>query len=507
MGGAPTPASPFLQVYGKHQPSPIGDQFPSTQIYSGNPPNIQPSISQQPCAKEYSVKDYSIGIICALSKEKAAAECFLDAEHPQPKAQPRGDNSAYTLGSIGQHNVVIASLPEGRYGTTNAAAVARDMIRTFPKIRFGLMVGIGGGAPTAKHDIRLGDIVVAVPDNAGNEVMQYDFGKTVQDKKFQRVESMNNCPPLLKSVVSALKATYKRKGHPLQGYMEAALKSNPRMRHEYQKPDPSTDVLYRSDCVHSVAANVCSRMCAKMPEHVLPRPIPLSLEQDLMKEMRIPTGDRVRKSKKKNDSNDAAKALIPEAEKALEDFLTNTPMHNTTESVGANSAGVNTIKRKPLPNQVTKVVASSPNPSMLPTSSSLPSTNGGGANNMLPTRDDPTIHYGPIASGNQLIRDAKLRDSLAHERNILCFEMEASGLMEHFPSLVIRGICDYADTHKNDQWQGYAAMVAAAYAKDLLLHLPIEKVKDEKPAQKAITDTVANWSSGKPNYAQRKLET
>jgi hypothetical protein len=74
------------------------------------------------------------------------------------------------------------------------------------------------------------------------------------------------------------------------------------------------------------------------------------------------------------------------------------------------------------------------------------------------------VHYGPIASGNQVIRDALTRDSLAKELGILCFEMEAAGLA-NFPFLSIRGICDYADSHKNKRWQGYSAATAAAYAK------------------------------------------
>jgi nucleoside phosphorylase len=66
------------------------------------------------------------------------------------------------------------------------------------------------------------------------------------------------------------------------------------------------------------------------------------------------------------------------------------------------------------------------------------------------------------------MKDDATRDRLAAEKGVLCFEMEAAGLMNHFPCLVIRGICDYSDTHKNKSWQGYAAMTAAAYAKDLL---------------------------------------
>ena len=64
------------------------------------------------------------------------------------------------------------------------------------------------------------------------------------------------------------------------------------------------------------------------------------------------------------------------------------------------------------------------------------------------------------------MKDALLRDALIAEKDVLCFEMEAAGLMNHFPCVVIRGICDYSDSHKNKEWQGYAAMAAAAYTKD-----------------------------------------
>jgi nucleoside phosphorylase len=78
------------------------------------------------------------------------------------------------------------------------------------------------------------------------------------------------------------------------------------------------------------------------------------------------------------------------------------------------------------------------------------------------------------------MKDALICDRLAVEKDVLCFEMEAAGLMNHFPCLVIWGICDYLDSHKNKEWQGYAAMAAAAYAKDLLSCIPPNKVEAEK---------------------------
>jgi hypothetical protein len=93
--------------------------------------------------------------------------------------------------------------------------------------------------------------------------------------------------------------------------------------------------------------------------------------------------------------------------------------------------------------------------------------------------EEVTIHYGTIASGNQVIKDAPTRDRLSKELGgVLCFEMEAAGLMNDFPCLVVRGICDYADSHKNKAWQPYAAATAAACAKSILSLVPaVEAIK------------------------------
>jgi ankyrin repeat protein len=102
-------------------------------------------------------EDYTIGWICALDDELAAARAMLDEVHPG-LSQDEKDSNAYTLGRIAQHNVAIACLPSP--GTSCAAIVAANMLRSFPRIRFGLMVGIGCGALSPDSDIRLGDVVV-----------------------------------------------------------------------------------------------------------------------------------------------------------------------------------------------------------------------------------------------------------------------------------------------------------------------------------------------------------
>jgi nucleoside phosphorylase len=99
---------------------------------------------------------------------------------------------------------------------------------------------------------------------------------------------------------------------------------------------------------------------------------------------------------------------------------------------------------------------------------------------------DMCIHYGLIASGNQVIKDAIRRNEINKMLggNVLCFEMEAAGLMNDFPCIVIRGICDYADSHKDKDWQEHAAAVAAAFAKEFLSVVPAQEV-DQMPSIKS----------------------
>ena len=89
-------------------------------------------------------------------------------------------------------------------------------------------------------------------------------------------------------------------------------------------------------------------------------------------------------------------------------------------------------------------------------------------------RDGPLVHFGIVASGNQVIKNATERAKIltAHP-GVLAIEMEAAGLMDIFGCATIRGICDYADSHKNDGWHKYASATAASIAKELLEIIPV----------------------------------
>ena len=316
-------------------------------------------------ARKFSRADYTVGWVCALPIELAAAQELLDEEHEDLR-QDGDDANIYTLGRIGEHNVVLACLPAGQTGTNSAAAVAMQMKSSFRSIRFGLMVGIGGGVPSAEADVRLGDVVVSQPEKGHGGVIQYDFGKT-RPGKIERTGFLNTPPRILLGAVSKLRANHDRGKSKLDTHI-SHLGRLPKFARE----KAGVDVLFEGDYDH-----VEGRGC---------------------------------------DSCDVAKRVTREGRED-EDFI---------------------------------------------------------------------VHYGTIASGNQVIRDGRTRDGISSEfRGVLCFEMEAAGLMNSFPCLVVRGICDYADSHKNKHWQAYAAATAAAYAKEVLLVMPAADVAKTQTAEQA----------------------
>ncbi|KAK6541415.1 hypothetical protein TWF694_007227 [Orbilia ellipsospora] len=310
---------------------------------------------------------YTIGWICALSIEYVAAICFFDEEHEGPKSLAVNDNNRYKLGKIGGHGVVITVLPDGEYGVYATAVAATNMLRSFPNIKISFIVGIGGGAPSERHDIRLGDIVVST-----HGVVKYNFLKSVQYGSLQNLTPSNPLPFVLRKALSGLAGRYESDGHQIEESINNTLDKNPKLRYYYKRPDPSTDRLYQSEVTHLAGNGDCATFCG-----------------------------------------DDASQLVRRFKRAEE--------------------------------------------------------------------DNPKIHYGLILSAQEMVKDATFRDRLAAEEDVLCFEIEAAELMDEFPCLLIRGICDYSDSHKNKKWQGYAAMAAAAYTKDFLCEMaPIrEEIEQE----------------------------
>jgi hypothetical protein len=133
---------------------------------------------------------------------------------------------AYTLGRIAGHNVVLASLPPGYYGSTSAAVVLRDLLRSFPAFKFGLLVGIGGGVCSQTQDVRLGDVVVSTPSLTSPGVIQFDLGKALSQGIFQHTGVLNKPPIVLLRPIPRLQARHEMNDPEFGRYILEALTGN-----------------------------------------------------------------------------------------------------------------------------------------------------------------------------------------------------------------------------------------------------------------------------------------
>jgi nucleoside phosphorylase len=259
-------------------------------------------------------------------------------------------------------------------GNNKAAAVTTQLLNDFGSIRFGLLVGVGGGIPIEdEYDIRLGDIVVSKPTSTFGGVVQFDRGKVHNDGRFEQTGMLNKPPPVLTANVQKLQAQHMRMGNQISKYLSEMLKRYPAMKDEqYIYQGIENDLLFKADYHHEGGNSCCD--C-----------------------------DR------------------------------------------------------------SKVVDRAPR-----------------------DKTSPRIHHGTIGSGNQVVKDGVTREKMRNDLGIICIEMEAAGLMDEFQCLVIRGICDYADSHKNKRWQPYAAATAASYAKELLSIIPAQEIISTKQAVEAL---------------------
>ncbi|KAI4598780.1 hypothetical protein KJ359_002672 [Pestalotiopsis sp. 9143b] len=314
-------------------------------------------------------EDYTVAIVCAIEFEMSAVRYMLDEEH-QHLPSSHGDSNVYILGKLCGHNVVLACLP-GNQGKSAAAIVATNLDRTFPSIKWRFLTGIGGGVPSDSHDIRLGDVVVSMPEGQYGGVVQYDLGKDTE-AGFKLKGFLSAPPPRLRAAVNNMRSDHRLEDNRIEEFVTAMLQRGRRLG-DFRRPRAESDVLFRGDYPHPTGQPTC------------------------------------------NECDQA-----------------------------------NIIARLPR------------------------------------DYDGPEIHYGLIASGDRVMRSAVQRN--LHVQNvgdILCFEMEAAGLTTEFPYIVIRGISDYADSHKNDAWQHYAAAAAAACTKEFLTYLDPEAPLEESQAGNA----------------------
>lgn len=295
-------------------------------------------------------EDYTIGWICALPvPELQVSRALLDGDEHEPlELDAMAD--PYTFGTMHGHNIVMACLPE--IGNSAAASVVTAMRMAFPWLGVVLLVGIGGGVPSPEHDVRLGDVVVGIPEKDSRlpGVIRYDYGRAIHDGCFEMTGTVHPPPGRVLQAIGQIQSAPPKRLKFL-GYLEQVKNIAPK---------PDVDLLFPPDYAHVAGETTCDQC-----------------------------------------STHAA----------------------------------------------------------IPRSPSKP--------------DHPEIFSGTIASADEVMRDGLKRERFQAEHpDIRCFEMEAGGVASNGPCLVVRGICDYCDSHKNKLWQPYAAAAAAAFAKEVLGKLP-----------------------------------
>ncbi|KAK8124026.1 hypothetical protein PG999_003944 [Apiospora kogelbergensis] len=118
--------------------------------------------------------------------------------------------------------------------------------------------------------------------------------------------------------------------------------------------------------------------------------------------------------------------------------------------------------------------------------------------------EDFWIHYGVVASGDSVNKDAHKRDAVSRRLQAKCFEMEAAGIMDSLECLPIRGICDYSDSHKTKAWQDYAAATAASYARELLETIPSLASRQVPSVVRSVVPAVSTPSPSAELLDKRK---
>jgi nucleoside phosphorylase len=180
--------------------------------------------------------------------EQTAALEMLDEEHKRLPQLPI-DHNVYSLGSIEGHNVVIAGLHQP--GNSPATTVVTQMRTTFPELRFGLLVGIGGGVPVKTNSgmIRLGDVVASKPANEHSGAVQYDHGKA-ETGRFRRTGALAPSPAVLLNAAQDLAAKRDRtRKDPVAENIER-IDTDIRGLRKYKHPGSTYDHLYSSGYIH-----------------------------------------------------------------------------------------------------------------------------------------------------------------------------------------------------------------------------------------------------------------
>ncbi|KAF5243607.1 hypothetical protein FANTH_8187 [Fusarium anthophilum] len=330
---------------------------------------------------------FRVAIVCALPREAAAMSLLFDELWDEMSDDGKGtEQNTYVTGRIGQHNVVLATLPG--MGTIHAARVTVKLRGKYRRLRLALLVGICGGMPRiANQDAFLGDVVIS------KSVVQYDYGKQYPRhfKIMKYVEDSLASPYMeIRSLLANIEAELvdqrlKRASTVHLKYLQNAAKQDKNSAN-YQYPGAVNDKLYSSDYHHKH-----KKSCSECTSHPTAMCIPARKASCLDLEC-----DPSRLVQRRRVSN------LP---------------------VGADYV--------------------------------------------------PQLFMGRIGSANCVVKSGTDRDDFATRNGIIAFEMEGAGMWDTIPCIVVKGICDYADSHKKKDWQDYASATAASVAKAIVERYPL----------------------------------
>nr|RBQ96346.1 hypothetical protein FVER53263_08374 [Fusarium verticillioides] len=332
--------------------------------------------------------EFRIAIMCALPCEADAVMLLFDEfwdEISAPYERLETDRNTYITGRIGQHKIVLVTLPHP--GGASAARGSAYLTLSYRNLKLALLVGTCGGMPRIGNiDAHLGDVVI------GKDVTQHDFGAHYPSGFIinDAAENMiRRASKELRILLANLHMEFMRnrlkkaaKGH-LKDLQEAALKAE--REANYQYPGTKEDRLFPPDYRHEHKESCSS--CKHNPHDFCKATYRTSC---------IETGC---------------------------DFSKLIPRHNRHD---------------------------------LPKGAEF----------------TPEIFLGRFGSASMPVRDGVDRDELAEKYSLDAFDMEGAGIWDELPTLIIKGISGYADSHSNKAWRDFASATAASVARAILERYP-----------------------------------
>ncbi|KAF3314686.1 hypothetical protein TWF173_004499 [Orbilia oligospora] len=370
--------------------------------------------------RPYYRDDFEIAIICALKVEFDAVEALLDevweGNGSHAYGKAPGDPNAYTTGLIGKHPVVLTYMPG--VGKTIAGNVAASLRSSFLGIKLCLVVGICGGVPENKsdEDDEEDDEILLGDIIISTGIVEYDFGHQYSD---QVVRNDNH-----KEILS-------RPNHEIRAFL--AKMGGYRCRTRLTENIP----LYLAD------------ISAKEGFGTLRYP---GADQDKLFEPTYIHKHHTSTSqpvcvdcKDRYDATCDTALGLSCTEKGCDDSkqVTRKRLEKIKHAVGGSGASLRALEGEM-------------------------------------GIQSPQIHFGAVASGDLSMMSAYHRDKIAAQDNVIAFEMTAAGIWDAFPTVIIKGVCNYSDSHKNGVWERYAAATAAACMKGFLR----EWITADKPVRR-----------------------